>query len=66
MIIRNQVEPSGRDLVTRFLVGQIEKRKNEEKQLEDRRRMRLDLTINPVKPVAPNTIISYSLSSILD
>jgi len=53
MIIRNQVEPSGRDLVTRFLVGQIEKRKSEEKQLEERRRRRLDLTINPVIPVAP-------------
>jgi len=53
MIIRNQVEPSGRDLVTRFLVGQIEKRKSEEKQLEDTRRARVDLTLNPVIPVTP-------------
>lgn len=53
MVIRNQVEPSGRDLVTRFLVGQIQKRKSEEKVIEDARRARVDLTLNPVIPVAP-------------
>jgi hypothetical protein len=53
MIIRNQVEPSGRDLMNRFLAGEIQKRKREEYVMETLRRDRVDLEINPVIPVTP-------------
>lgn len=53
MIIRNQVEPSARDLMTRFLTGEIQKRKREEFVIETLRRDREDKALNPVIPVTP-------------
>jgi len=53
MIIRNQVEPSGRDLMNRFLAGEIQKRKREEFVIETLRRNREDMALNPVIPVTP-------------
>jgi hypothetical protein len=53
MIIRNQVEPSGRDLMNRFLAGEIQKRKREEYVIETLRRNREDLALNPAIPVTP-------------
>jgi len=53
MVIKNQVEPSAKDLMTRFLTGEIQKRKREEFVIETLRRDRADLAMNPVIPVTP-------------
>lgn len=53
MVIRNQVEPSGRDLMMRFLAGEIQNRRREEKVIEDARRERVDMAMNPAIPVTP-------------
>ena len=53
MVIRNQVEPSGKDLMMRFLAGEIQNRKREEYVIETLRRNREDMALNPVIPVTP-------------
>lgn len=43
MVVKQNIAPNDKDLMTRFLVGEIQKRKREEQKIEDARRSRVDL-----------------------
>jgi hypothetical protein len=59
LAIKEQFAPSDRELMRRFLGDQIQKRKQEQQVIEDARRARMDLDLNPtrvnptVEPIEP-------------
>jgi hypothetical protein len=53
MVVKQNIAPNNRDLLTRYLTGEIQKRQREEMTIEEERRKKIDLIMNPVPPVAP-------------